>query len=340
MANGGHKIEVNVKTFVADFAAGCPDAELQQRYGLNSAEFTKIVDLLRDNGRISRTEITNRAENLKMRFGSEQQPEAQTDGEKAQVDLDTGLVLHCPSCGAPVKRGAEHCDYCQAFLDFSLKGKTINCPHCFARIAANSRFCMRCAQPVQKAAQEGRILNDRLCPRCAIPMTEMQIGDFSVIRCSRCNGFFVPSETFEMMQDNSSRVIFSPEGNRSGSSNPADLEPQVRYVRCPICRTLMNRSNFARISGVIIDSCRGHGIWFDPDELEKIMDFIAHGGLQKAKSTELEKLKDEERVARIRAISSGSDASLAGPAWDGSGEAQSGLHVADVLRWIFTPSDR
>ncbi|MBI4962396.1 MAG: zf-TFIIB domain-containing protein [Desulfomonile tiedjei] len=337
MPDGEQHIQVNAKAFVGDFVAGCPDAELQQKYTLDATQLAKVVALLKDKGRITRTEIASRDENLKIRFGSDEKPHAEEAKEKAQVDLDTGLVLHCPSCGAAVKRGSEHCDYCQAHLDFSLQGKTINCPHCFAKIGAESRFCMRCAKPVQGTVQEGRLLEDRLCPRCQVPMNERRIGDFAVIQCSHCNGFFIPSTTFEMMQDSSERVIFSQEENRR---NPVDTEPQVRYVRCPECRTVMNRSNFARISGVIIDSCRGHGLWFDPGELEKIMDFIAHRGLQKAKTIELEELKAEKKLAQLREHPRGSEASLADPGWGDWEGPESGLHISDVLKWIFAPPGR
>jgi Zn-finger nucleic acid-binding protein len=330
-------MQVNAKAFVEDFVAGCPDKELQHKYGLKATELTRVVELLKDKGRISPKEIADRAESLKVRFGNQQPTKPQADRDAAHVELDTGLVLHCPSCGASVKRGAEHCDYCQAHLDFSLKGKTINCPHCFARITAESRFCRRCAQPVQGVVRDGRSLEDRLCPRCEVPMNERKIGDFGVIQCGKCHGFFIPSNTFEMMQDNFQRVIFSQDEHEH---DPVDLEAQVRYVRCPVCRTLMNRRNFARISGVIIDSCRGHGIWFDAGELEKIMDFIAHRGLQRAKTVELEELKAEERLERLRAGSVGSEGSLAGTPWDGTDGWESGLHVSGLLNWIFKPTSR
>jgi len=53
---------------------------------------------------------------------------------------------------------------------------------------------------------------------------------------------------------------------------------------------MMNRKNFAVISGVIIDLCKDHGIWFDYGELEIIMNFIARGGLQTAKAKEISEL--------------------------------------------------
>ncbi len=107
---------------------------------------------------------------------------------------------------------------------------------------------------------------DRLCPRCELAMRSKKIGDFSVLACEKCGGLFAPHETFEMMQENSQRVIFPTE---TLSKGPLEPEAQVRYVRCPVCRTMMNRTNFAKVSGVIIDTCKGHGVWFDPAKLKR-----------------------------------------------------------------------
>jgi Zn-finger nucleic acid-binding protein len=69
----------------------------------------------------------------------------------------------------------------------------------------------------------------------------------------------------------------------------------------------MNRSNFARSSGVIIDICKKHGVWFDRDELPKIIDFITGGGMQRAREKEriamqdeLSKLHDDERRQAVQ----------------------------------------
>jgi hypothetical protein len=40
----------------------------------------------------------------------------------------------------------------------------------------------------------------------------------------------------------------------------------------------MQRRNFRRSSGVIIDRCFDHGTWLDADELEQITGFILSGG--------------------------------------------------------------
>jgi Zn-finger nucleic acid-binding protein len=60
----------------------------------------------------------------------------------------------------------------------------------------------------------------------------------------------------------------------------------------------MNRSNFARASGVIIDMCKQHGLWFDADELPKIIAFINKGGLTKAREKEKMSIEDQRRKLR------------------------------------------
>jgi Zn-finger nucleic acid-binding protein len=57
----------------------------------------------------------------------------------------------------------------------------------------------------------------------------------------------------------------------------------------------MNRINFARCSGVIVDICKGHGSWFDRDELTRIVEFIRAGGLDAARDREKAAIKEERR---------------------------------------------
>jgi Zn-finger nucleic acid-binding protein len=326
-----HSLKINVSAFVEDFVRGASDDELREKYRVSRSQLSKLVSKLTQLKRISDEEIGRRRENLAVRFGDPEGPPKREDQQGLPVDLDTGLVLHCPSCGAPVERGDERCDYCSAHLDFSLKGKTVNCPHCFTRIAADSRFCMRCAKPIPRSGDEGALLPDRLCPRCEVPMRATTVGDYSIVSCPECTGFFVPSDIFEMMQDNSKRVIFSNEGVHR---KPVEVAGSIRYVRCPVCRKMMNRVNFARISGVIVDSCREHGIWFDPGELEKIMEFIALGGLQKARQAETERLKAEERIARIRTGTMTGSEPYAPRYPGGLEEPASILTFPEVITWI------
>ncbi len=326
---------VNVKSFLDDFIRGSSEEELQQKYSLGHSQVTRVVGILKGRGEITPETLSKREENLRIRFGpTGGSPHSQLE-EKESVDLNSGLVLHCPSCGASVERGVKACDYCGAHLDFSLGGKTVHCPHCFAATPADGRFCICCARPLERAEREGAILENRLCPRCEVPMREVQIGDFSVVGCRQCGGFFIPDETFEMMQDRSDRVVFPSSPVQRTQVAP---EATVRYVRCPVCRNMMNRTNFARISGAIIDTCRGHGTWFDPGEMEKVMDFVARGGLQKAKAADIERLKDEETLMRIKTAESRNDVNMLPGSFADFGESKKGLHILNVLGRVLRES--
>ncbi|MFH0825895.1 MAG: zf-TFIIB domain-containing protein [Pseudomonadota bacterium] len=294
--------KVDLTSFLADYTRGSSEEELREKYGLKHSQVIRVVGVLKERGMIGGKEDSRRVENLRIRFGRSDDIPGTATYRRGEVELDTGLVLHCPSCGAAVGRGVDRCGYCGSPLDFSFKGKIIHCPHCFKTTPADGKFCVHCAKPVKGLVSLGKVLEDRLCPRCGVPMRAVNLSDFSVAQCDGCSGVFVPHETFEMMQETRDAVIFSSQGVVRVA---VDLGEQVRYVRCPVCLKMMNRTNFARISGVIIDSCRDHGVWFDPGEVERTMEFIAKGGLQKAKAVEMERLKHEEDLRRIRSIPAG-----------------------------------
>jgi len=60
----------------------------------------------------------------------------------------------------------------------------------------------------------------------------------------------------------------------------------------------MNRMNFARCSGVIVDVCKQHGTWFDRDELSRIVEFIRGGGLNAARAKEKLAIAEEREQLR------------------------------------------
>jgi hypothetical protein len=55
-------------------------------------------------------------------------------------------------------------------------------------------------------------------------------------------------------------------------------EPSFSYLNCPVCGRTMNRQNFLKRSGVIVDQCLHHGTWFDSDEAQRAAEFVAAGG--------------------------------------------------------------
>ncbi len=82
-------------------------------------------------------------------------------------------------------------------------------------------------------------------------------------------------------------AIPEPAVETARASHPPD---PIRYLPCPLCHTSMNRVNFGRVSGVIVDVCRKHGTWFDVGELTRVVAFVGSGGSKKTRAREMEDL--------------------------------------------------
>jgi Zn-finger nucleic acid-binding protein len=128
-------------------------------------------------------------------------------------------------------------------------------------------------------------------------MQAVVIGSTTVQECERCLGLWVDVPSFEKIcadREQQAAVL--------GAASPAPRgevsEGKVRYAPCPECAQLMNRINFARCSGVIVDICKGHGSWFDREELTRIVEFIRAGGLDAARAKEKAAIEEDRRQLR------------------------------------------
>ena len=210
--------------------------------------------------------------------------------------------LHCPNCGAPADPDLRQCPYCQARL------ATVSCPSCFALMFDGTEFCPGCGSPAARA--EGKT-SPVTCPDCKLALREVQVGATSVLECGKCDGVWVDGQTFEALcadREAQAAVLHQYAGKPQPSA-------RVKYRPCVRCSKMMNRVNFARISGVVVDVCKGHGTFLDPGELHAIVGFIHGGGLERARSRQLEDLREQEkraleaerRLARDRGRSGASD---------------------------------
>jgi Zn-finger nucleic acid-binding protein len=234
-------------------------------------------------------------------------------------------TLNCPNCGAGVASDSTVCQFCQTRL------KTVACPNCLDLIFAGSKFCDHCGAPATAA----EVTDDEhlgVCPRCHVDLKHLQIDAISLSECERCDGLWSDVSTFEKIcsekEEQSAALTYF--GNRQ----KATLAPSpISYVPCPQCKQLMNRSNFAHSSGVIVDLCKEHGVWFDAGELPKIIDFIASGGLEHSRQkekieldAERDQIRDERRKLAMEQLRSDTLPGL-------SGELQ--LHGGNIVKALF-----
>jgi len=126
-------------------------------------------------------------------------------------------------------------------------------------------------------------------------MLSLTIGATSVRECERCMGLWLDVASFEKLcADREQQSVVLGTASRA-PTHAVGESSKVKYVPCPECLQLMNRINFARCSGVIVDICKGHGTWFDRDELSRIVEFIRGGGLEASRVREKAEIKEERR---------------------------------------------
>jgi len=176
---------------------------------------------------------------------------------------------------------ATSCDYCGARIIREDGVLSLLCPECFARNAEDSRFCTACGvtfdpQPLVEGEAEVP------CPDCGCLMPPREVGAVPLAECPHCNGLWVPGDRFEALvaraveaaREAETSALLGRPPRRTGGTPTI----QVRYRKCPVCEAFMQRRNYRKCSGVILDVCRAHGTWLDADELEAIAGFILSNG--------------------------------------------------------------
>jgi Zn-finger nucleic acid-binding protein len=166
-----------------------------------------------------------------------------------------------------------------------------------------SKHCQRCGATA--AVPEVKAAKDRKCPRCQSDMVSVTIGAAGVLECERCLGLWLDVPSFEKIcADREQQSAVLGAASHAGAAHETS---KVNYVPCPECSQLMNRINFARCSGVIVDFCKQHGTWFDRDELSRIVEFIRGGGLNASRAKEKieiaeqrDQLRQAQRTADLR----------------------------------------
>ncbi len=164
----------------------------------------------------------------------------------------------CKCCGAPLLENVPVCSYCHAKIDVDLSAKG------FQTVHAPERF--------------------RTCPVCKKEMDVLNIGQeddpFYIDRCPACLGIFLDTGELDAIVRETVPSVrhINAEKLKQLKREMLDYNKTVSYRACPVCGKLMNRENYGKFSGVIVDRCRNHGVYLDAGELQLIQRWIAAGG--------------------------------------------------------------
>lgn len=221
-------------------------------------------------------------------------------------------MANCKNCGAALPGGMLVCAYCGTRQDVDLKGL-----HKYTVTAPES---------------------ERICPRCNKPMQTIDLkieGKFLVERCQLCMGMFFDPGELEALLDKSVSNVYHIDYNQIEAIRNAKRHDEfpVTYIKCPICQKLMNRINFGTQSGVIVDTCKGHGMWLDGGELRQLMEWMKAGGKLHHQQKELEynKIQKQEEETKQRREAAESVAMEDGGkfAMKGTGYSSRGFNYSD-----------
>jgi Zn-finger nucleic acid-binding protein len=201
--------------------------------------------------------------------------------------------LNCPTCGAPAPSAdAVRCEYCGSTLT------SIACPQCFAAMFAGMDHCPSCGAKADRATDADAPALP--CPECKAEMRAVLVGATAMHECARCASQWLAADVFAALcnsrEERGAITAFVDVTKTTAAAAAATVAPErVRYLPCPVCKKMMNRQNFGRRSGVILDVCKGHGAWFQAGELHRALAFIDSGGFALARQA------DEQRIADERA---------------------------------------
>ena len=203
-------------------------------------------------------------------------------------------VIRCEACGGPVDIDDVRCRSCGSQV------ATVACPNCMGMVSTHAVHCGQCGAAIIPFAARNETPSTLACPSCkGVKLTKIQLGEVEVEECAHCGGVWLRQDLFDQVSAGKEArgralgVLPTPSGPRSF------VDSEVRYRPCPICLRMMNRYNYARTSGVIIDGCKSDGLWFDKDELRKVLEFIQAGGLDKSREREVARLDQEQRAKTL-----------------------------------------
>lgn len=194
-------------------------------------------------------------------------------------------VIRCSSCGGSRPNEAQTCSFCEASFILHERDLQGICPGCLTRVSAKARFCHSCgdglsAEPVHLPGNDDVALD---CPHCGegAPLQHRALGRRGYIsrECHRCGGLWVGHGEFSALVQSATEKGQGGSGHGPLPKGEIDIHAPVRYLKCPQCASVMLRKNYGRTSGVIIDICGQHGVWFDLHEIDQILKWLEAGGV-------------------------------------------------------------
>lgn len=103
------------------------------------------------------------------------------------------------------------------------------------------------------------------CPACREEMIVIEYKDIELDVCTSCKGVWFDAEELELLLG-SMQLPVEELVRKLGETSSEEVR------KCPACRKKMEKVLVGPGKGEVIDRCkRGHGLWFDGGELDKVI---------------------------------------------------------------------
>lgn len=194
----------------------------------------------------------------------------------------------CRECGAPQTGREVSCGFCRAPL------ATLRCGHCYRLNHPDMDYCNGCGEHLGlEPVPLGGTLECSSCGGAMIAFEDEQAGLWD---CEQCQSQFVAHLMLQAL------IAGRQRWDRVNAPKPrVTFNRSIRYVRCPMCQEWMARRNFGGTSGVVVDVCAAHGVWFDAWELQQVLAFVEAGGLADMRRAALGLPPPQTKAERERA---------------------------------------
>jgi Zn-finger nucleic acid-binding protein len=119
----------------------------------------------------------------------------------------------------------------------------------------------------------------RVCPKCDVPLFVLHFKDLDVDVCHQCRGLWLDAGELEALLKHTGAHATDP---LLKFQKQLGTKPKGRPHLCPRCDTALHEIQVSEMEGrapsrplpstLTLDKCpRGHGLWFDADELQQLL---------------------------------------------------------------------
>lgn len=111
----------------------------------------------------------------------------------------------------------------------------------------------------------------RVCPKCDVPLFILHFKDIEIDFCNHCRGLWLNTHELEALLEQTGADTHDP---LLKFQQQTCVQPTGRPHLCPRCDAPLHEIQVDHVGAprLTLDKCpRGHGLWFDADELQQLL---------------------------------------------------------------------